>query len=109
MASAVLAQTIKEVPPDSIVYAGSLYQKISSKPKYPKTVGYLSFILPLETLQSGNFTPNFDHHTSSIGFPVGVNVLYNDHFGFSYELTPTIKASDGSSKVSNLLIDPGTK
>lgn len=104
----VLAQTVKEVPPDSIVYAGSLYQKVASKPKYPRTVGYLSFILPLETLQSGNFTPNFAHHSSSIGFPVGVNVLYSDHFGFSYELTPTVKASGGSSKVSNLLIDPGT-
>jgi hypothetical protein len=103
-----LAQNVKEVPPDSIEYAGSLYQKVASKPKYPRAVGYLSFILPIETLQGGNFTPNFDHHTSSIGFPVGVNVLYSDHFGFSYELTPTIKASGGSSKVSNLLIDPGT-
>jgi len=104
----VCAQTVKEIPPDSIVYSGSLYQKVVTKPQYPKVVGYLSFILPLETLQSGNFTPNFDHHTTSIGFPVGVNVLYSDHFGFSYELTPTVKASDGNSKVSNLLIDPGT-
>jgi len=104
----VYAQNVKEVPPDSIVYAGSLYQKVATKPKYPKTVGYLSFILPLETLQSGNFTPNFDHHTTSIGFPIGVNVLYSDHFGFSYEFTPTIKASDGNSKMSNLLFDPGT-
>ncbi len=108
LTSNVYGQTVKEVPPDSIVYAGSLYQKVASKPKYPRTVGYLSFILPLETLQGGNFTPNFDHHTTSIGFPVGVNVLYSDHFGFSYELTPTIKATDGNSKVSNLLIDPGT-
>ena len=101
-------QNVKEVPPDSIVYAGSLYQKVAYKSKYPRTVGYLSFILPLTTLQSGNFTPNFDHHTTSIGFPVGVNVLYSDHFGFSYEFTPTIKASDGNSKMSNLLFDPGT-
>jgi hypothetical protein len=102
------AQTVKEVPPDSIVYSGSLYKKVAAKPQYPRVVGYLSFILPLETLQGGNFTPNFDHHTTSIGFPVGVNVLYSDHFGFSYELTPTIKATQGNSKVSNLLIDPGT-
>lgn len=99
---------IKDVPPDSIRYAGAVYQKIKPKPTYPKVVGYLSFILPLETLSAGKLTPNFSHHTSSIGFPVGVNVLYSEHFGFSYELTPTIKASGGSSKVSNLLIDPGT-
>jgi len=107
-ATRTYGQNVKQVPPDSIKYAGSLYEKVTPKPKYPRTVGYLSFILPLETLQSGNFTPNFDHHTTSMGFPVGVNVLYSDHFGFSYELTPTVKASDGNSKVSNLLIDPGT-
>lgn len=75
---------------------------------YPKAVGYLSFILPLETLQNGTFTSNFDHHTTSIGFPVGINVLYNNRFGFSYEFTPTVKASGGTSKMSNLLFDPGT-
>jgi hypothetical protein len=104
----VYGQNAKEVPPDSIKYEGSLYQKIMPKPEYPKVVGYLSFILPLETLQSGSLTPNFDHHTSNIGFPVGVNVLYSDHFGFSYEFTPNIEASDGSSKMSKILFDPGT-
>ncbi|MDP9079752.1 MAG: hypothetical protein M3O71_20170 [Bacteroidota bacterium] len=112
IATSFLSQTasaqIKDVPPDSIRYAGSVYQKIKPKPAYPRVVGYLSFILPLETLSAGKFTPNFAHHTSSIGFPVGVNVLYSERFGFSYELTPTIKASGGSSRVSNLLIDPGT-
>lgn len=104
----VNAQNVPVVSPDSIQYQGSLYQKIKPKSIYPKVVGYLSFILPLETLSGGKFTQNFDHHTSSIGFPVGVNVLYTEHFGFSYEFTPTIKASGGSSKVSNLLFDPGT-
>jgi hypothetical protein len=102
------AQNVKEIPPDSIQYKGILYQKADLKPKYPRAVGYVSFILPLETLQGGTFTPNFDHHATSIGFPVGVNVLYSDHFGFSYEFTPTIKSADGSSKMSNLLFDPGT-
>jgi hypothetical protein len=106
--SGTASAQIKDVPPDSIRYAGSVYQKIKPKPTYPKVVGYLSFILPLETLSAGKFTPNFSNHTSSIGFPIGVNVLYSERFGFSYELTPTIKASGGSSKVSNLLIDPGT-
>lgn len=102
------AQKVMEVSPDSIQFHGSLYQKIKTKPTYPRVVGYLSFILPLETLSNGTLTPNFDHHTTSIGFPVGVNVLYSDRFGFSYEFTPTVKASGGSSKVSSLLFDPGT-
>ena len=43
----------------------------------------------------------------AVGFPVGVNVLYSDKLGFSYEITPTIKTSTGSSKTSNILFDPG--
>jgi hypothetical protein len=34
-------------------------------------------------------------------------VLYSQHFGFSYEITPTIQASPGSTKTSKILIDPG--
>ncbi|WP_144909076.1 hypothetical protein [Mucilaginibacter frigoritolerans] len=77
------------------------------KPSYPRVVGYLSFILPLATY-NGSTTYNFSHSTSSIGFPVGINVLYSDKFGFSYEFTPTVKVSGGTSKNSNLLFDPGT-
>ncbi|HEX3386839.1 MAG TPA: hypothetical protein VHS53_16675 [Mucilaginibacter sp.] len=74
---------------------------------YPKSVGYLSFIIPLATANKDAITPNFRDGTS-IGFPVGVNVLYSNRFGFSYEFTPTIKWAGGTSKVSNLLFDPGT-
>jgi len=101
---------VKVVPPDSIEYQGTLYQKAKAKSAYPKVVGYMSFILPLETLtlSTGKFTPNFSEHTTTIGFPVGVNVLYSDKFGFSYEFTPNIKASGGSSKMNDILFDPGT-
>ncbi|MHB8206549.1 hypothetical protein [Mucilaginibacter sp.] len=101
---------VKEVPPDSIEYQGSLYQKAKAKSAYPKVVGYVSFILPFETLalSTGKFDPNFSNHTSTIGFPVGVNVLYSDSFGFSYEFTPNVVASNGSSKMNDILFDPGT-
>jgi hypothetical protein len=79
-----------------------------AKTTYPKTVGYLSFILNIVTVTNNSTTYNFSHSSSTIGFPVGVNVLYSDKFGFSYEITPTIKSGGGTSKVSNLLIDPGT-
>jgi hypothetical protein len=101
---------VKVVPPDSIQYEGTLYQKIKAKPTYPRVVGYLSFILPLDTYtpSTGKFAPNFSDHISTIGFPVGVNVLYSDKFGFSYEFTPNIKVSGGSSKMNDILFDPGT-
>lgn len=76
------------------------------KTTYPKVVGYLSFIIPIATV-ANTITYNFNG-SASIGFPIGVNVLYSDKFGFSYEFTPTIKAGGGTSKMSNLLFDPGT-
>jgi len=77
------------------------------KPGYPRAVGYLSFIFNTVTFTKDGATYNFSHNSTSIGFPVGVNVLYSDKFGFSYEFTPTIKSTAASSKVSNLLFDPG--
>src|ERR1700739_3392882 len=50
-----------------------------TKTTYPKVVGYLSFIFPLVTYSDGGFTHNFNGSTS-IGFPVGINVLYSDKF-----------------------------
>lgn len=72
---------------------------------YPKTVSYMSFVLPLYTF-SNTTTGNFNG-TTRIGFPVGINVLYSSTFGFSYELTPTITGGKGSSKMSNLQFAPG--
>ena len=84
------------------------HKKVLPEPKYPKVVGYLSFIIPTGTLQNNKVTYNFTDNTK-IGFPVGVNVLYSDKFGFSFELTPTIKTAtlSHSSSMSDLLIDPG--
>ncbi|HLY68965.1 MAG TPA: hypothetical protein VKR53_04505 [Puia sp.] len=78
-------------------------------PTYPKTVGYLSFILPLVTINKNTTTNDFSGGVNqfAIGFPVGVNVLYREHFGFSYEIIPTIQASPGMTKTSKILFDPG--
>ncbi len=81
---------------------------VAAKPGYPRAVGYLSFIFNTVTFTKDATTYNFSHNSTSIGFPVGVNVLYSDHFGFSYEFTPTIKSTSTTSKLSNLLFDPGT-
>jgi hypothetical protein len=73
---------------------------------YPKTVGYLSFIFPFVTINKNETTTDFTKSTT-IGFPIGVNVLYSKHFGFSYEFTPSIQAQASGSKTSNILFDPG--
>ena len=78
---------------------------------YPYVKGYLSFIIPVVTINKNETTTNFQTATT-IGFPVGVNVYYSDRFAFSYEFTPSIVAQKstgkpGTSKTSNLLFDPG--
>lgn len=82
------------------------FSQTAEHPKYPRVVGYLSFIFPIVSAEAHSTTWNFQQATS-IGFPVGVNVLYSERFGFSYEITPTIKSSHSISKTSNLLVDPG--
>ena len=81
------------------------------QPTYPYTKAYLSFIIPWVTFNKHTTTTEFQSATT-IGFPVGINVYYRKTFGFSFEITPTIQASKpsgekGTSKTSNLLIDPG--
>jgi hypothetical protein len=107
-AQTLLAQQTQSITADSTKAQQIVNPAPAVKPTYPRVVGYLSFILPLVTLQDGSTTTNFSKQTSSIGFPVGINVLYSDKFGFSYEFTPTVKVSGGTSKNSNLLFDPGT-
>jgi hypothetical protein len=91
---------------DSTKTSSPMGQAVAVKPTYPRVVGYLSFILPLVTVSDAT-TFNFNG-TTTIGFPVGVNVLYSDKFGFSYEFTPNIKATNGTSKMNDILFDPGT-
>ncbi|WP_426667853.1 hypothetical protein ACPPVU_17635 [Mucilaginibacter sp. McL0603] len=98
------AQVAKQ---DSAKVQGAISPTVVSPKTYPRAVGYLSFIVPVVTIDKNATTYNFNG-TTKIGFPVGVNVLYSDHFGFSYEFTPTITATSTNSKVSNLLFDPGT-
>jgi len=78
---------------------------------YPYTKSYVSFIIPWITIRGNETTTEFQTVTT-IGFPVGLNVYYSKHFGFSYEITPSIvwqKSTDkpGTSKTSNVLFDPG--
>ncbi|HTI57439.1 hypothetical protein [Mucilaginibacter sp.] len=93
--------------PDTAKIPASATFQQEAKTTYPKVVGYVSFILPIVTVNKDETIYNFNG-TTSIGFPVGVNVLYSDKFGFSYEFTPTIKSGQGVSKTSNILFDPGT-
>jgi hypothetical protein len=76
---------------------------------YPKVVGYMSFVLPLIKINKDETTNDFENFKNNfaIGFPVGVNILYSEKFGFSFEISPTIKAGNGTTKTSNMTFSPG--
>ncbi len=78
---------------------------------YHVVKSYLSFIIPWVTINKNTTTTEFQAATT-IGFPVGINIYYSKHFGFSYEITPSVTwkqptGKQGTSSTSNLLFDPG--
>ncbi len=81
----------------------------AQKETYPVIIGYFSFILPMVTANKSTTTTDFSNNFQNfaIGFPVGINFLYSDKLGFSFEMIPTVKAVPGTTKMSNLLFDPG--
>lgn len=96
----------------ALFFAENLYaQSEQAQPFTRKTQAYLSFIVPVATWQGTTVTPNFKFATT-IGFPIGINVIYSDHFGFNYEITPTVVAQhptgkSPTSKTANVVFDPG--
>lgn len=49
-----------------------------------------------------NFSPVY-----TVGFPTGINMLKSDRIGFSFEVTPFIRAENGNARVYNVLFHPG--
>jgi len=80
-------------------------------PVYPHVKGYLSFLIPVVTINKDETITEFEKATT-IGFPVGINIYYSERFAFSFEITPSVqwsqqKDSAIASKTSNLLFAPG--
>lgn len=74
---------------------------------YPKITEYTSLFVPVVSTSTKTTSWNFSN-SFAIGCATGINILYSDRFGFSFDLTPVITSSNGGpSKVSNLIFDPG--
>ncbi len=91
-----------------IIMPRSLYcQSTAPGPSsFPKIVTYSCLFLPIVSTSSKTTTWN-SSNTFSIGFAAGINILYSDRFGFSYDMGPVITTTAGLSKVSNFIFDPG--
>ncbi len=73
---------------------------------YPRTVNYISVVHPIATVYENETVYNFTNDYT-VGFPIGINILKSDRFGFSFEITPFIKSENGVSKMNNVLFHPG--
>lgn len=77
-----------------------------SQEVYPKMNGYIGIVHPIATFSSVGTDLNFKSHYV-VGLPIGLNLWKSKKVGFSFEVVPYIRAEDGTSKMSNLLIHPG--
>jgi hypothetical protein len=73
---------------------------------YPKMNGYVGIVHPIATFSSAGTDFNFDGHYV-VGLPIGLNLWKSKKVGFSVEVVPYVRAENGTSKMSNLLIHPG--
>lgn len=74
--------------------------------QYPRSTGYFSITHPLGTWNRDSFKPNFkDNYT--IIFPIGLNLMKSELFGFSFELSPAIRSDSTGTKVTSVLFHPG--
>jgi hypothetical protein len=79
---------------------------VSAQENYPKIAGYVGIVHPIATFTSAGTDFNFDGHYV-VGMPLGINLWKSKSIGFSFEVVPYIRAENGTSKMSNLLIHPG--
>ena len=75
-------------------------------PALPKLVTYMCFYLPVVSTNSTKTTWNFNG-TFTIGLASGINILYSDRFGFSFDIGAAVSTTNGLSKVTNVVFDPG--
>ncbi|PWK78033.1 hypothetical protein LX99_01873 [Mucilaginibacter oryzae] len=74
---------------------------------YPRIVGYFSFTDPIGTWTKDGFKSNFDRNVYTIAFPFGMNIIKSDHFGVSFEISPSIRTEKHIAKVNTVVFHPG--
>lgn len=84
----------------------ALSMPVFSQTTYPKITTYVGVVHPIISFSKEEPTVNFKEFYS-VGFPTGINIWKNPKIGFSFEIVPSIKAENGSSKMNSLLFHPG--
>lgn len=63
-------------------------------------------VSPLVNFNNAGTTTNFNGHFVA-GMATGINIWKSAKIGFSFEVVPSIRIEEGTSKVNNFLFHPG--
>lgn len=78
----------------------------NSTTNFPRIKTYMGILHPIVSYDKEGFHTNFSKKYI-VGFPIGINILKSERFGFSFEVVPFIKAEEGKDEVNNVLFHPG--
>ncbi|WP_205513266.1 hypothetical protein [Longitalea arenae] len=93
----------------SLIIAGLMLRTAAQQPPaaYPKITGYVGILHPLVTYAKEQ-VPHYNFDGGYVvGMPTGINIWKSAKIGFSMEFVPTIRATNGTDKMSNFLFHPG--
>lgn len=91
----------------AILSATSAQSLISPPPATaPKVTFYTSIVHPLVTQYTNTTVYNFDGEYN-VGFATGVNIIKSERLAYSFEITPFLRAANGTDRTNNLLFHPG--
>lgn len=90
------------------IFASTVYAQDKPNDEVPaKIIGYFSYLNPLVKFSGGETTNNFSDGYA-MGFPTGLVYRTNSNrYGFIFELVPIIVFGEGSSRMDNLVLNPG--
>jgi len=84
-----------------------LAQDNKSAPTYPQIKGFVSIIHPIVTFDKNGHTFNFSKSGYTVSVPIAILILKSDKIGFTFEVAPVIRSANDTSKVTNVVFDPG--
>lgn len=92
------------------VISNEVFSQDKPNPTEPsRLTGYFSVLNPLVKFSGGETTDNFSDGYV-IGFPSGFVLMgKSNKAGFIFELVPLIQFSEGSSRMANLVFNPGVQ
>ena len=87
-------------------FSTTAFAQTGANDQQTKVSSYFGLVHPIATFQGGDVHMNFDD-SYTIGVVTGINVQKSPKYGYSLEIVPTIVSNSKTSRVKNIVIQPG--